>query len=240
MIVNTRQLFELAGAEDARKTSPFCWRIRFALRHKRLQFDSLPWRRVEKERLASTGQGKVPVLIDGYKTLHDSWKIAEYLDSHYPDLPLLFFGDTGKDNVRLTGQTIRFTVNWVDHSLIRALRNIISHGSVEVSADKDKEFYTNKLHTVHGVDLPTVGGSERHLSHLNDVLEPMRLTLQAQHYLGGSSPSYADFAVAGAFAWARSVSPIKLLEASDPLYIWRARVFEQFHQDLTETTGYPY
>ena len=59
MTVNTRQLFELAGAEDARKTSPFCWRIRFALRHKRLQFDSLPWRRVEKERLAATGQGKV-------------------------------------------------------------------------------------------------------------------------------------------------------------------------------------
>ncbi len=60
----------------------------------------------------------------------------------------------GKDNVRLTGQTIRFTVNWVDHSLIRALRNIISHGSIEVSAEKDKEFYTNKLQTVHGVDLP--------------------------------------------------------------------------------------
>ncbi len=60
----------------------------------------------------------------------------------------------GKDNVRLAGQTIRFTVNWVDHSLLRALRNIISHGSIEVSAEKDKGFYTNKLQTVHGVDLP--------------------------------------------------------------------------------------
>lgn len=39
--------------------------------------------------------------------------------------------------------------------------------------------------------------------------------------------------------WARSVSPIKLLEESDPLYIWRARVFEQFHHDLTETVGFP-
>ena len=59
----------------------------------------------------------------------------------------------GKDNARLTGQTIKFTVNWVDHSLLRALRNIISHGSIQVSADKDKEFYINKLQTVHGVDL---------------------------------------------------------------------------------------
>jgi len=38
---------------------------------------------------------QVPVLIDGDQTLHDSWRIAEYLDSQYPDLPLLFFGDTG-------------------------------------------------------------------------------------------------------------------------------------------------
>ncbi len=39
---------------------------------------------------------QVPVLIDGNRTLHDSWKIAEYLDTQYPDLPLLFFGDTGQ------------------------------------------------------------------------------------------------------------------------------------------------
>lgn len=55
--------------------------------------------------------------------------------------------------MRLTGAAIRFTVYWVDHSLLRALRAILSHGSVEVSADKDKDFYRNKLETVHGVDL---------------------------------------------------------------------------------------
>ena len=55
--------------------------------------------------------------------------------------------------MRLTGAAIRFTVYWVDHSLLRALRDILSHGSVEVSADKDKDFYRNKLETVHGVNL---------------------------------------------------------------------------------------
>jgi len=54
---------------------------------------------------------------------------------------------------------------------------------------------------MHGVlSVQTVGASEQHLSHLNGVLEPMRLTLQTQDYLGGSSPTYADFAAAGAFA----------------------------------------
>ena len=57
-----RKLYELCGAEDARKTSPFCWRIRFSLRHKGLAYESIPWRRVEKDAISFTGQGKVSVL----------------------------------------------------------------------------------------------------------------------------------------------------------------------------------
>ena len=48
--------------------------------------------------------------------------------------------------------------------------------------------------------MQTVGASDDNLAHLKSVLEPMRLTLQGQDFLGGSSPSYADLAAAGAFA----------------------------------------
>lgn len=48
--------------------------------------------------------------------------------------------------------------------------------------------------------MQTVGATEDNLAHLKSVLEPMRLTLQGQDFLGGSSPSYADCAAAGAFA----------------------------------------
>lgn len=55
----SRKLYELAGGNIARKTSPFCWRIRFALAEKQLSYDSIPWRRVDKDVLEFTGQGKV-------------------------------------------------------------------------------------------------------------------------------------------------------------------------------------
>lgn len=174
----------------------------------------------------------VPVLVDGDRTLHDSWNIAEYLDEAYPDLPSLFFGSSGK-------ATTRFTVHWVDQSLLKALRNIISLIAVEVSADKDKAYYCNKLETVHGVNLQTAGDTDSNVANLKTVLEPMRLTLETQAFLAGSSPSYADFAAAGAFAWARSVSKIKLLEEADPVFAWRRQMFDVFHQDLAETVGYP-
>ena len=48
----TRQLYELCGIDAARVFSPYCWRSRMALAHKRLSFESVPWRFTEGERLA--------------------------------------------------------------------------------------------------------------------------------------------------------------------------------------------
>ena len=39
--------------------------------------------------------------------------------------------------------------------------------------------------------------------------------------------------------WARSVSGLKLLETTDPMYAWRARVFALYPKDFDETLGYP-
>jgi len=54
-----------------------------------------PWRFTDKEAIAFSGQGRVPVLIDGGKTVADSWTIAVHLDATYPDRPSLFGGPAG-------------------------------------------------------------------------------------------------------------------------------------------------
>lgn len=53
------KLYDLAGAEEARRTSPFCWRVKLAIAYKGIPCESLPWRRVEKDMIAFSGQGKV-------------------------------------------------------------------------------------------------------------------------------------------------------------------------------------
>ena len=50
------KLYDLAGSEDNRRTSPYCWRIRLALAHKAVPFHTEPWRGVEKDKIAFTGQ----------------------------------------------------------------------------------------------------------------------------------------------------------------------------------------
>ncbi|MBV9522388.1 MAG: glutathione S-transferase N-terminal domain-containing protein, partial [Alphaproteobacteria bacterium] len=85
----TMTMYDLAGAESDRRFSPFCWRTRMALAHKGLEVEARPWRFTDKDALAFSGQGKVPVLVDGDKTIVDSGTIAEYLDTAYPQRPAL-------------------------------------------------------------------------------------------------------------------------------------------------------
>ena len=87
------QLYDLAGAEPERRFSPYCWRTKLALMHKGLPFDTIPWRFTDKDVIAFSGQGRVPVLVDGDRVVFDSWTIANYLEDAYPDRPSLFGGD---------------------------------------------------------------------------------------------------------------------------------------------------
>lgn len=84
------KLYDLAGAEDDRRFSPYCGRVKMALRHKALGAEEIAWRFTEKDAIAFSGQKSVPVLIDGGATVTDSWEIARYLERRYPDRPRLF------------------------------------------------------------------------------------------------------------------------------------------------------
>lgn len=59
------KLYDLARAQDDRRFSPPCWQVKMALKHKGIHAEVVPWRFTEKDAIAFSGQGKVPVLVDG-------------------------------------------------------------------------------------------------------------------------------------------------------------------------------
>jgi glutathione S-transferase len=69
---------------------------------------------------------------------------------------------------------------------------------------------------------------EARLAEFRRTLQPLRTVLKAQPWLGGAAPLYADYIAFGAFQWARAVSPLRLLEADDPVAEWRGRVMDLF------------
>ena len=96
------QLWELGG-KAGRSYSLFSWRTRMALAHKRLPFETRPVCMSDKPAIAFSGGKTVPVLKDGDTVVRDSWKIAEYLETRYPEAPSLFGGDIGRGLARPAG-----------------------------------------------------------------------------------------------------------------------------------------
>ena len=214
------RLHDLAGAEDDHRFSPYCWRIKMALAHKGLEFETLPWRFTEKDRIAASGQGAVPVMEDGDRCLHDSWEIAGYLDETYPDAPALFPNPEAKS----TTLFVKFWTERVLHPLLMRLILTDVHNGLH---EKDKDYFRSSREKMLGTTLEAVCEDvETHLANLGKGLAPLRATLEAQPFLGGDTPSFADYIVFGAFQWARCSSSVEVLPREDSVRAWRQRLLD--------------
>ena len=212
-----RQLFELCGTDPARVFSPFCWRARMALAHKGLDFDSVPWRFTETDRLAFAGHDKVPVLVDGERAVPDSWAIAQYLDEAYPDAPSLLHGAPAP---------YLFVAAWNDTVLQAGLIRLIV-SDIPPLLGEERAYFIESREKRLGMPLAEVTADrEARLPAFRATLQPLRQALKGRDFLGGAGPDYADFIVFGAFMWARSVSPLRVLEPDDTLFAWRERVLD--------------
>ncbi|MBD0275919.1 MAG: glutathione S-transferase C-terminal domain-containing protein, partial [Acetobacteraceae bacterium] len=91
-----------------------------------------------------------------------------------------------------------------------------------------------------GMPLEAVSADrEGRLPAFRESLQPLRLTLRDQLYLGGEAPDYADYVVFGAFQWARCVSPFRLLDTEDPVHAWRERLLGAFDGLARRAPGFP-
>ena len=126
------EVYDLAGADD-RRFSPFCARTKAALRHKGLDYSTVPIRFCDKDKLAFSEQERVPVIVDDGRVVADSWKIAEYLEDRSPD-PALFPGPGMKE-------ACRFFTMYVDRTLHPALFPVVVYDIFEKIEPVDRAYF---------------------------------------------------------------------------------------------------
>jgi glutathione S-transferase len=228
----TVRLFELAGADPNRRFSPYCWRSRLALAHKGLDVETIAWRFTDKDAIAKSGQGRVPVLFDADKVIWDSWTIAEYLEDAYTDLPSLFGGTVAR-------HLARFINSWADSvvnaTLVRMLLTDI-HAHLH---EKDRQYFRASREKRFGMPLEQVSADrDTRVVGFRESLEPVRTVLGAQPYLSGNEPFYADYILFGSFMWARSISSFPILTRDDPVHAWRERMLARFDRLTRAAPGY--
>lgn len=216
------RLFDLAGGADDIRFSPNCWRIRLALAHKGLPVQTVAWRFTDKDAIAQSGQGKVPVLVVGDHWLSESWDIAEYLEDAYPALPSLFGGDKGRALARFVNQ-------WASEVLHPAVARVILPQISAALHEKDKEYFRQTREAAFGRSFEAIAAErENALAALRVTLGPLRSTLANQRFLAGSAPNYADHAVFGAFQWARVITSDALTTIEDPVSGWVERMLDAY------------
>jgi glutathione S-transferase len=226
------KLFELVGTDTTRPFSPFCWRTRMALAHKGLAVETIPWCFTEKHTIAPHQSDKVPVLLDGETSVADSWKIANYLEDHYPDRPSLFGGEGGRAMARMINW-------WGDVTVVGGMFPLIAADIPGHLKPKDSAYFRQSRETRLGKSLEAAKAErDTSVEGFRRALDPMRLTLKTQPYLGGAAPNYADYIVFGGFQWARVVSPFKLLAENDLVYAWRERLLDAFDGMARKSPGY--
>jgi glutathione S-transferase len=227
------KLFELVGTDPARPFSPYCWRTRMALAHKGLSAETIPWCFTDKPAIAPHGSEKVPVLLDGDKAVVDSWMIANYLDDTYPDRPSLFGGSGG----RAMGRMLNW---WGDLTIVGGIFPLIIADVPSRLAPVDAAYFRRTREARFRKPLDQImAGREQAVIGFRKSLEPVRLTLKTQPFLGGDEPNYADFIVFGGFHWARVISPFRLLESDDPVHAWRERLLDAFDGMARRSPGFP-
>jgi glutathione S-transferase len=227
------ELYDLAGAELDRRFSPFCGRTRLALAHKELPVTTIPWRFVEKDKIAPSGQGRVPVLVDNGRWIADSWAIANYLEDAYLDRRSLFGGASGR-------ALSRFYNNWADTVLNPGLIRLTLLDIFRHLDEGDKDYFRRSREERFKTSLESfVADRAQRIEDFRQSLTPLRLTLQTQPFLGGEAPHYADYIVFGGFQWVRCISDFAVLAADDPVAAWRQRLLGLFGGLAAKAKGYP-
>jgi glutathione S-transferase len=227
-------LYDLSGL-DGRRFSPFGWRARMALAHKGLESGATVEliRFSDKDKLAFSGQNLVPLLVDGETIVADSWEIARYLEATYPDAPSLFGGEAAEGGARLVAAYVDSQLHpLVARCVVKDIANVI-HGD-------DLPYFRESREKRFGMTLEEiVANREETRGQLKMALYPVRTALKGRLFLGGASPTFSDYAVFGAFMWARVVSDFKMLETDDPIYAWRERMLDLYDAMPRNQPGFP-
>ncbi len=216
------RLYELA-LENGRSASPFVWRIRYALAHKGIPFETVYLGFTEIPTVFGGKFKTVPILEHADTALAESWDIAEYLDRAFPEHPLLF-------NTPAELALVRFVDSWFTNEVLRKMFRVYVKDVHDAARPEDRPYFReSREKNMKGKTLESFTADRAtYLPVIRASLAPLRSYLQKYPFIGGSAPNFADYIALGGFYWAASAGSLPLLESDDSLRDWLHRGFNLY------------
>lgn len=215
-------LYDLCARDQSRRFSPHCWKVKMALAHKGLAFETRATPFTKIREIAGGFSKTVPVIDDDGHLVRESFDIAVYLEEKYPDRPSLFRGEGGRAEAR-------FIESWQIVSLHPPLLSMIIADIHSRLDDPDQVYFREAREKFFGRRLEEMAaGRDDRVGAFREALAPMRLTFKRQPFVGGDSPLFADYILFGAFQWARVTSAFPIVAADDPVKAWVERCLDLY------------
>lgn len=226
------KLYELVGKDVEQGFSPYVWRTKMALKHKGLEFETVPLIFSEiSDTLSFANSKTVPVLVDGDSVIADSWDIATYLEETYPDRPSLFGGEAGRALSHFANMTILI-------DLVVPLFNALVSDIFEIIDDRDAVQWRIDREKRIGMTMEQSKAMQgENFAKFRKKLWAYNRTVKTQDYFCGGAPAYVDYIIYGLFQWGKAASPLKMLEEDEPLHGWCGRMdalFDGYGQMLRQ------
>ncbi|MGA1487220.1 MAG: glutathione S-transferase family protein, partial [bacterium] len=156
--------------------------------------------------------------VDGEQTLADSWKILEYLDKRYPE-----------HSLEMHRGELRFLRHWTEMVMFPGMIRMIVDEIHKTVHEKDRDYFRATREKTFGMSLEEFAANkEVKVEEFRKSLNPLRATLKAFDFLGGSQPNLADYLIFSGLMWARCTSSMPLLAEDDPVFAWRETMLDLF------------
>ncbi len=212
------ELYDLVGAKDLR-FSPFCWRTKAVLAYKNIPYTTVPIRFSDKDKLAFSGQDRVPVIKDGDTVVYDSWTIAGYLENKQPE-PRIF-------PVLGLKEACRFFNLYVDRTVHPACLPVVVSDIFAKVDPADRTYFRTSREARFGMTLEVMAAKRtENRPKLHAVLADLEATIAGQDYFFGVL-TYADFCLFGTFKFVTAVSDEPLFDSTPALRSWWGRMHAQ-------------
>jgi glutathione S-transferase len=218
---NRITFFDLQHASGC-TTSPFVWATKYALKHKGFDLDVVDGGFTGILERTGGRSERLPVIVDDGRWVLDSWLIAEYLDEHYPDRPTLI----GAPAVKALTE---FLEAWLWQTAVSAWARAFGVQYRDRCKPEDIDYIVESRRRMWGAPMEELAKNREDVfPQVLPKLELLRGVLRDRPWLGGETPSYADYRALAVFLWAASVADTPPMTEDEPLRDWIDRGFDLY------------
>lgn len=214
------KLYDLCAADREVRFSPYCWRVKFALLHKQLDFETVAVGLAEKKNYPDPDYGKLPILVDDGEIVCDSPVITSYLDRKYPARPLV-----ATDGERAFAD---FLTDWIAAAVYPALAPLTLIKVHALLDHETKVYFRTTREKRFNKTLEEIATDPAFAPRLEAAFGVLGAALGSRRFLGGASANLCDYIAVSPLMWRRMVTSEPACKLPAAVEDWMERMLDLF------------